>query len=86
MACVGYLTTLPAFYFFNYLKHRKWEKQGYRPADDQTLPGWGILICEAVIKIVLLMVADKIMTKKLPMMLFGTLDLEPYTELVKRAC
>lgn len=74
LAATGYITVIPSFYIFNYLKHAQWARDGL-PIATARPPTW-VIVVEAIIKLCLMQGAET-MSKKVPAYVYGTNDLEP---------
>ena len=82
LSCTGFLSCVPGFYLWNYLKHRQWALAGRRPKDPSPNFGQRALVFAVVLP--LIACAD-FGSKKVTVLLVGHNDLDPYPDMVKRS-
>ena len=73
----GYVGILPLLFHVNYLKHKRWAETGLPPIETSQVVGWKAYSIECVVKAIGFGIIQ-IATKKLPVIIYGTSNIEPY--------
>lgn len=86
LAVIGLTTLMPAFYFFNYLKHRSWDRNGFDPEVAAALaePSTKTVVIETCVRLLISIILE-IFWKKVPLAIYGTSDLDAFPEFVKKS-
>ena len=86
LSVTGLTTLMPAFYLWNYLKHRSWHKNGFNSESAVALaqPSTKTVVIGTIIRIIVSVILE-IFWKKVPAAIYGTSDLDAFPEFVKKS-
>ena len=81
MANTGFVAVIPFTYMWNYFKHAAWSEHG-RPKDVATgsIPSWCLMTGARAF---MLLLGEHVITDRLPILICGTKDLEPFHDFAK---